>query len=158
MRTSSVRQLEFPGLDGDRALIAAQNAPSISTGATQGTAEASVISFTPLSGPDASAYTHTSRLIARLNTTMIKPEEERDLLEERRALLDKKLNETMTRSDENRLEYIRWSLDRIEDSRSGAALEALQASASGLEHFFSDMSGFMSQLNRASNKRRRSKK
>lgn len=47
------------------------------------------------------------------------------LLDERQALLDKKFDGTITKSELNRLEYVRWSLDRIEDARYGENLDAL---------------------------------
>jgi hypothetical protein len=120
-----------------------------------------VTTFTPLSSPTpnvyGSAYAATSRLLARLNTTMVKREEVESLLRERQALLDKKFDGTMTRSDENRLEYVRWSLGRIQDARSGPSLDALENIVEGYERFLSDMRNFERQLVNAVevNKRRR---
>jgi hypothetical protein len=120
-----------------------------------------VTTFTPLSGPSpniyGSAYAATSRLLARLNTRLVKKEEVEDLLRERQALLDKKFNGTITRSDENRLEYVRWSLGRIQDASSGPSLDALENIVEGYERFLSGMRDFERQLVSAGgvNKRRR---
>jgi len=44
-------------------------------------------------------------------------------------VLDKKFAEIITRKEENRLEYVRWSLDRIEDAKYGQSLELLEATS-----------------------------
>jgi len=54
-------------------------------------------------------------------------------------LLDKKFSGTITRKEENRLEYIRWSLDRVEDARHGEALERLEDAVRQYEDFLSDL-------------------
>jgi hypothetical protein len=109
--------------------------------------------FTPLNAPSlityGSAYAVTSRLLGRLNTTTVKKEEMENLLNERQALLDKKFDGTMTRKDENRLEYVRWSLGRIQDARSGPSLDALESVVGTYEGFLAGMRNFESQLNDA---------
>jgi hypothetical protein len=68
------------------------------------------------------------------------------LLQERQALLDKKLGGRITRKEENRLEYVRWSLDRIEDAKYGHALDALEGRIGAYEQFLSDMGNLREQL------------
>jgi hypothetical protein len=153
MRTSSARQqLDFPGLNTTDALSGAGRLPEF-VGDGEPSMEASVGTFSPLSAPSAgvygAAYAVTSRLLGRLNTTMVKPEEFESLLRERQNLLDKKFDGTMTRQDENRLEYVRWSLDRIQDAKSGPALDALEHVVGVYERFLSDMDNFANQLNEA---------
>ena len=49
------------------------------------------------------------------------------LLDERKSLLAKKLSAgALSRDEADRLEYVRWSLDRIEDARHGHVLDRLQ--------------------------------
>jgi hypothetical protein len=86
-----------------------------------------------------SAYAITSRLAGRINAASISELEHEELLRERQRLLDKKFNRTMTRKEANRLEYVRWSLDRIEDAQHGAALEALENYVSRYEQFADEL-------------------
>src|SRR6266478_6265860 len=124
MRTSSARQPEIPGLIATET-FSGVGGETASVTATPPT-EATVTAFTPLSAPSAalygSAYAITSRLLARLNTTTVKKREYDALLKERQKLIDKKFAGSMTSQDENRLEYVRWSLDRIQDVTAGPSL------------------------------------
>ena len=71
---------------------------------------------------------HGWREAGRLNALAATDKELNSLLEERKALLSKKLvSGELSRDDLDRLEYVRWSLDRIEDARHGAALDRLQS-------------------------------
>jgi len=65
------------------------------------------------------AYAATSRIAGRINAANISDAEHGALRRERQRLLDKKLDGTITRKEANRLEYVRWSLDRIEDAKHG---------------------------------------
>src|SRR5437868_566106 len=66
------------------------------------------------------------REAGRLNAGQASDRELAELLAERKALLAKKLEQTLNREDSDRLEYVRWSLDRIEDARHGHALDQLE--------------------------------
>jgi hypothetical protein len=153
MRTSSARQLELSDLNTIDHIQSDQGAVG-SVEKARPLSGASVTEFTPLSAPSASAYAVASRLLGRLNTTMVEPQELKDLLRERQQLLDKKFDRSITRQEENRLEYIRWSLERIEDARSGQSLDVLEGLVGGYRQFISDMNTFGSQLQRAASKRR----
>jgi hypothetical protein len=152
MRTSSALQLEIPGL-GTETVQETQQTDFLTSGDSQPPMANTATTFSPLSAPSlityASAYAATSRLLGRLNTTMVKKEEMENLLNERQALLDKKFDGTMTRRDENRLEYVRWSLGRIQDARSGPSLDALESMVGTYEGFLAGMRNFESQLNDA---------
>src|SRR5262245_37089044 len=87
----------------------------------------------------ANVYAATARTAGRINAASVTPEEYQGLLAERQRLLDKKLSGKSSRRDEIRLEYVRWSLDRIEDAKHGAALEALENSVAKYEQFLSDV-------------------
>ena len=64
------------------------------------------------------------------------------------------LDETITIQESNRLEYVRWSLDRIEDARHGAALDRLEVYINRYEEFLDDLDEFKIALDRAARRRR----
>jgi hypothetical protein len=138
MRTSSARQLEFDYQQGATAVLPA----------SPPTADANASG--PLIVPNFSVsnrvYAATSRIAGRLNAASITEEEHQSLLRERQALLDKKLGGTITRREENRLQYVRWSLDRVEDAKYGRTLDALEDRVRAYEQFLSDIQGLQAQL------------
>ena len=72
------------------------------------------------------AAQQAAKRAARLNAAKATNEERDQLLEERQKLLDKYFAGAITRDESVRLDYVRWSLDRIEDARDGAALDTLE--------------------------------
>ncbi|MGA8908844.1 MAG: hypothetical protein WB524_14610 [Acidobacteriaceae bacterium] len=105
-------------------------------------ADASVVTST-LRVPDFRAYgeahAEMSRQAGRLNAASISDQEHDQLLQERQVLLDKLFGGTLTRREALRLEYVRWSLDRIEDARYGITLDMLESNVSLHERFASDI-------------------
>jgi hypothetical protein len=103
-----------------------------------------------LKAPDfgslASIYAITSRLAGRLNAAKISLQEHDALLRERQTLLDKKFAGAINRREANRLEYVRWSLDRIEDAKHGEALDALEAAVARYEQIEDNLSNLKEQL------------
>jgi len=95
-----------------------------------------------------------SRRAGRLNAASISGQEVENLLSERQLLLDKKFNGTMTQLESNRLDYVRWSLDRIEDAREGHSLDALEAWVSQYEQFRADLEVLQRDLLDAKGRRR----
>jgi len=69
----------------------------------------------------------SARTVGRMSAAAISPSEEEELHQERQRLLDKKFSVTLTRSEANRLTYLRWTLDRIEDARYGPLLDQIEA-------------------------------
>jgi hypothetical protein len=119
-----------------------------STGAVGDTVSPPVLSDPISSGPDATAslkapdfgdlgsiYAITAKLAGRLNASQITPEEHEAYLRERQTLLDKKFAGEITRKELNRLEYVRWNLDRIEDAEYGETLDILEMAISRYEQF-----------------------
>lgn len=100
-------------------------------------------------------YAATAREAGRINAAKISQQEYQNWLDERQALLDKKFAGTMTRVESNRLQYVLWSLDRIEDARHGAELEHLELLASSLESFQSSVEQLRSDLTKAKKSGRR---
>jgi hypothetical protein len=104
----------------------------------------------PLKIPNFSAYggmyAVTARIAGRVNAAITPESERQSLLKERQALLDKKLHGEITRDELNRLQYVRWSLDRIEDARHGHALDELESYVNKYEQFLSDVRNLHEQL------------
>lgn len=155
MKSSSARQLEFDysgaeSVDRERGVVSAEGLSSEGLGA----------SSTPIRIPNfdthAEVFAITSRMAGRLNATAVSEDEHKALLRERQRLLDKKLAGAITRSESNRLEYVRWSLDRIEDAKYGYVFDALENNISGYERFLEEVRGFEGQLRQHLKKKRRS--
>lgn len=98
-------------------------------------------------------FAQTHREAARLNALSVSDEEWEKLLKERQQLLNKVLDKTITIKESNRLEYVRWSLDRIEDARHGGALDQLEERISRYEKFLDDLDDFKKQLIRSRKRR-----
>jgi hypothetical protein len=94
----------------------------------------------------AANYAVTSRLAGRINAANVSPSEHKKLLREREQLVLKKINNQITRKEVNRLEYIRWSLDRVEDARYGHTLDSLESLVEFYEKFDADLHSLKSQL------------
>lgn len=77
----------------------------------------------------------TARRAGRQNAARITDQERDALLRERQSLLNKDFDGTITHAESNRLEYVRWSLDRIEDARQGEQLDALENMIAQYEQF-----------------------
>ncbi len=92
------------------------------------------------------AYALAARVAGRINAASISDDEHQALLDERRALLDKKFAGNMSRKDQNRLNYVRWSLDRIEDAKNGFVLDALESAVAQYEQLHDDIQNFRLQL------------
>lgn len=133
MRTSAASgQLEFSygdntGLSGFESLTRPRDErPTTSS-----------ISDFPTFDPLAQAHAVTSRRAGRINAASVSDEEHEALLRERQSLLDKKFAGTISRREELRLEYVRWSLDRIDDAKYGQDLDVLEAYTAEYENFLS---------------------
>ena len=102
----------------------------------------------PLRAPsfDGYVYVATARRAARLNASSATQSEYTSLLTERSRLLDKLFSEKITRQEENRLAYVRWSLERIEDAWHGDALDELESAIEKYEQFQRDLSRLGRQL------------
>jgi hypothetical protein len=95
-----------------------------------------------------------TRLAGRLNASAASEEERQRLLGERQNLLDRHFAGTITRKEAVRLEYVRWSLDRIEDARHGGALDSLEKRIEQFEKLAEQLQAMTQELQRVSNRRR----
>ena len=158
MRISSARQLEldYSGTT-DAAPGNAGNASGSVPGSTPGVdaSSAPIASLRmPNFGIHGEVYAATSRMAGRINAASVSQDELDKLLRERQTLLDKRFDGTITRQELNRLQYVRWSLDRIEDAKTGYVLDALENWVSRYETFLSEMRGLEGQLNQILEKRK----
>jgi hypothetical protein len=85
-------------------------------------------------------------LAGRMNAAAISHHDHQRPLDERQQLLDKELAGSITRHEINRLQYIRWSLDRVDDARYGMGLEMLENAVARYERFRADIEHFYSEL------------
>jgi len=99
------------------------------------------------------AMAATNKAAGRMNAAAISAEEENALLLERQALLVKKLEGTATKKELNRLTYVRWSLDRIDDARHGESLDVLENRVAMYEGFLEEVQNISRQLAGLSNKK-----
>jgi hypothetical protein len=90
------------------------------------------------------------RAVARLNVSRVTAKERTELLQERQALLRKKMVKPLSPHELNRLAYVRWSLDRIEDAQHGEALDALSSQAARYGQVLKNIRHLQESLQKAS--------
>jgi hypothetical protein len=100
-------------------------------------------------------YAAAARQAGRLNAATATEEELQALLSERQRLLDKQFDGTITRTERNRLTYVGWSLDRIEDARYGGALDILESAVGKYERFAEDLELLQTQISNSKPRPRR---
>jgi hypothetical protein len=91
----------------------------------------------------------TSRIAGRINAADISKSEFNALVREHQLLVDKALDGTITRREQNRLNYVRWSLDRIEDAKFGEGLDQLEKNIEQYERILRDVRILQDQLSGA---------
>jgi hypothetical protein len=123
-------------------------------------ASSPVAPSTGLNVPDFGAhgaiYAVTARLAGRLNAASISDKEQEALLAERQRLLDKELDGTISRRELNRLEYVRWTLDIIEDAKYGVNLDVIEDAISMYERFVVNVNDLKAQLHDLTSRRGKS--
>jgi hypothetical protein len=87
-----------------------------------------------------------ARIAGRRNAQLVSETEHNALLLERQLLLDKHFAGTITKRERNRLEYVRWQLDRIEDAVYGDATDFLEGAIEKYERLSKDMRDLTEQL------------
>jgi hypothetical protein len=145
---SAPRQVEF-----DFSATDMESASEISTsdrtiGRARRPYNADLLSFPQFPSFSYSAEGAASRSAGRLNASAVREHEHKKLLDERQMLLDKEFSGNISIAERNRLEYVRWSLDRIDDAKFGPELDRLQSLASQYERFQEDMERFQVELER----------
>jgi hypothetical protein len=96
-----------------------------------------------------------ARLTARLNASKVSDVEAKAWLEEREQLVSKQLEGTITKKELARLDYVRWSLDRIEDGKHGAVLDGLESHIIQFEKVANQLSRLNNDLHGAEKTKRR---
>jgi hypothetical protein len=105
-------------------------------------------------GIDKNIDAQMARRAGRMNASSISNDEETQLHAERQKLLDKQFDNTITRAESIRLEYVRWSLDRIDDAKHGQALDALEQQIARYEAFAAEVRDLKAQLQAHASRRR----
>jgi hypothetical protein len=102
------------------------------------------------------------RIAGRLNASSISPAEISVLMREHQLLAQKVVEGSISRPEQNRLDYVRWSLERIEDAKYGEGLDVVEKNVAGYERVARDLRTLQKQLlealNGKSNKRRKQRK
>lgn len=137
MKTFSARQLE---LDYS---IAGEADPVENLG---GKGEAATSLSLPEFAKVDPANAVAARLAGRANALQISESDHREFVRERARLINKKLVGEATKRELNRLEYVQWTLDRIEDAKFGQSLEALDDYARQYENFLSEIEELRARL------------
>lgn len=138
MRNSSARQQEFD-FSAPEPLVRFEEGPTRQEAASREQANATSNASLSRLGMPEDLYAIASKRAGRVNAASISEKDLQDLLDERQRLLDRFFNETITRKETIRLEYVRWQLDLIEDARHGAAMDMLETLVSEYERFSSDI-------------------
>lgn len=159
MRTAAANQYEIVGLDTYE--------PTASRGTSSGSTKSDIQSQ-PKAGIQTSelkipSFVHVkdwytavaARRAGRLNAAHVSQQEYNLLLDERQKLLDKLFDGTINKSEQRRLAYVRWSLDTIDDARSGIQLDMMEDLAKVYEKFASDIQSLQDQLRPYNTKRRK---
>ncbi|MGO7898907.1 hypothetical protein ACC719_15705 [Rhizobium ruizarguesonis] len=152
MQSTKREQLEFPfeaTVGGSANESGGVNVSGVTIGASATTAP--LVEMPNFSSR--SIYALTAKVAGRLNATAVSEKEHEAFLSERQKLLDRKFEGTITRPEENRLAYVRWSLDRIEDAKYGAALDVMEEQVERYESLLSELTKFSNQIDRAMKRR-----
>ena len=89
----------------------------------------------------------TRKSLNRAISAKISPETEKQLIEERNYLVDKKFNGGgLSKKEAKKLALIRWKLDRIDDAEYGEELDRLSAFVSAQEKYSRDLYDFINKL------------
>jgi hypothetical protein len=154
MIVATARQLEIEGLESETDRGTPRQTRIQRNLSTDFARTAKIDLHIPEFNTERMLYAITSRQAGRINAASIPEKEQEDLLAERQMLLDKVFDGSITRKESNRLEYVRWSLDRIEDAKHGLAMDRLESVVSSYEKFVEDIGGLKEQLDTLSTQRK----
>lgn len=88
------------------------------------------------------------RQMARKITKRRLIKDKNNLIEERNLLVSKKFDEGLNKNEENRLAFVRWQLNRIEDAEIGDDLDKFEKMASEYEKFSKDLEKLITAITR----------
>lgn len=151
MSNSSAGQIDYSPLDSAAAqrLVDAEPQTDSTARSSDSSTALAAPQFDNLSGVRA----HAARIASRINARSVPQDEIDQLLRTRNKLLDKKLSGTATRQELNRLEYVRWSLDRIEDAQVGDNIDRIEDFVTKYENFLAQIEMFRADLRKVATKK-----
>src|SRR6266545_6557652 len=152
MSSSSPRQRSYSDVDTS-AIDAPVEIGEISDAAPKNPASSSGRLEFPDYGKISDSWAQTAKLAGRINAASVSQQEHEALLRERQLLLDKKLAGDISRKESNRLEYVRWSLDRIEDAKHGGIMDYLEGHVVKYEEVLQSLQALHADLERYSRRR-----
>ncbi len=88
------------------------------------------------------------RCLAREITRRKLIKKKNELIKERNSLIQKKYDSDLTGSEKNRLEFIRWQLDRIDDAEIGDQLDSYEKMAEEYKKFSYDLEKLIKTVSR----------
>ncbi|WP_342726763.1 hypothetical protein AAFG07_07915 [Bradyrhizobium sp. B097] len=141
---SATRLVNSYELDETGAAPAADGA--VPTGSASTSNTGSTVANIRLPNFDYGEAAVASRIAGRRNAARISESDHDALLIERQVLLNKHFAGEITKKEHNRLEYVRWQLDRIEDALYGDAADFLEGAIERYERLSKDMKDLTSQL------------
>ena len=102
----------------------------------------------PIKEPSLSGFVNadTSRRAGRLNAASISKEKQEALLRERANLVEKEFLGQIDRLQRNRLAYVRWQLDRIEDAKFGPYYDQIESAVERYEYFLAEIQSLREQI------------
>lgn len=123
---------------------------------------ADIHTMSEVASPDFSRYngarsSSTALATARMSARQVDPSEVDRLMSEHRRLAQQKILGVFSHRDEVRLEYVRWSLDRIEDAVSGAELDMLSAEVALYRQLGKDLQSLRESVDALNVRQRRSR-
>jgi hypothetical protein len=80
-----------------------------------------------IQGGEVGVRQQVAKLTARANASKVPDAEVKALYAERQQLVKKQLEGTITDMEKIRLDYVRWSVDRIDDGKHGRSLDQLES-------------------------------
>jgi hypothetical protein len=91
-------------------------------------------------------------------TRKIPQSEKQEVINERNRLVQKQFKGGLSDRENNRLKYVRWQLDRIDDAETGEFLDYLQIITGGHEKFAKELQGLLGQIQNIQNRGQQFKK
>ncbi len=104
------------------------------------------------------AKTAFVKYAARNSAASTSRTEEQDLRKERAKLLNLKMRDRLNAQQQTRLDYVRWNLDQIENTRLGPSLDTLEAAVQQYKALLSEIGTLRPEFDKHARKGRKKSK